>query len=88
MNVKNADIRTLETFYEKEGSQLILLYGCKDCRKEQVIRSFAADKNCFYYRCRQAAAADQCRMMGEEIARQFEVQFQENACRKRAAKNL
>lgn len=78
MNVKNADIRTLETFYEKEGSQLIFLYGCKDCRKEQVIRSFAADKNCFYYRCRQAAAADQCRMMGEEIARQFEVQFQEN----------
>ena len=67
MNVKTADIKELESYYEKSGNQLVVLYGRKDCKKEELIREFVKDKKFFYYRCRQASAQDQLRMMGKEI---------------------
>ena len=78
MNVKNSDIKVLENYYGQDGNQLVILYGCRDCRKEQLIRTFVEDKKYFYYRCRQASAEDQLRMMGEEIERQFDVRLQKN----------
>ena len=69
MNVKTADIKELESYYEKSGNQLVVLYGRKECKKEELIREFVKDKKFFYYRCRQASAQDQLRMMGEEITR-------------------
>ena len=76
MNVKTADIKELESYYEKSGNQLVVLYGRKDCKKEELIREFVEDKKFFYYRCRQASAQDQLRMMGEEITRQYDVRLQ------------
>ena len=76
MNVKTADIKELESYYEKSGNQLVVLYGRKDCKKEELIREFVKDKKFFYYRCRQASAQDQLRMMGEEITRQYDVRLQ------------
>ena len=76
MNVKTADIKELESYYEKSGNQLVVLYGRKDCKKEELIREFVKDKKFFYYRCRQASAQDQLRMMGKEIIRQYDVRLQ------------
>lgn len=76
MNVKNTDIIELENYYAQSGNQLIVLYGHQDCRKEDLIKVFTAGKKCFYYRCRQASAQEQCRMMGEEISRHFDVTLQ------------
>ena len=76
MNVKTADIKELESYYEKSGNQLVVLYGRKDCKKEELIREFVKDKKFFYYRCRQASAQYQLRMMGEEITRQYDVRLQ------------
>lgn len=76
MVVKNADIKKLEDLYAESGNQLVILYGKKDCEKEQVMKSFVKGKKFFYYRCRQASAQEQNRMMGEEIAEQFGVRLQ------------
>ena len=67
MNRKQADFKELEQIYAKNGNQLIVLYGRKDCRKEELLHEFVQDKKCFYYRCRQASSEEQKRMMSEEI---------------------
>lgn len=76
MGAKSADIEKLEDYYGKTGNQLLVLYGRKDCRKEELIKTFLKDKKFFYYRCRQASAQAQNQMMGQEIARQFDVRLQ------------
>ena len=59
MNRKATDGKELEQYYAKNGNQLIVLYGRKDCKKEELLRSFVQDKKCFYYRCRQTSPEDQ-----------------------------
>ncbi len=78
MNVKSTDLKELQNYYEQAGNQLVVLYGRKDCRKEDLLRVFAADKKCFYYRCRQCSAEEQLRMMEEEISRQYEIKLQKH----------
>ena len=39
MNVKTADIKELESYYEKSGNQLVVLYGRKDCKQEVLLLS-------------------------------------------------
>ena len=52
MITKAADLKKLEEQYEQAGNQLVMLYGRKDCKKEDLIRLFVQDKKYFYYRCR------------------------------------
>lgn len=79
MNVKNTDLKELENYYGQPGNQLVVLYGRKNCRKEDLLRVFTADKKCFYYRCRQCSAAEQLRMMEEELGRQYDVKLQKHS---------
>lgn len=79
MITKAADLKKLEDYYEQAGNHLVVLYGRKDCGKENLIRTFLRDKKCFYYRCRQASAEDQLRMMGEELCRTFETNLQKKS---------
>ena len=76
MLANHTDIRQLEELYHKSGNQLVVLYGQRDCRKEELIQSFVDGKKYFYYRCRQASALAQNKMFGEEIARRFSVKLQ------------
>ena len=79
MNRKQADFKELEQIYAKNGNQLIVLYGRKDCRKEELLREFVQDKKCFYYRCRQASPDEQKRMMSEEIEAQYQVRLSKHS---------
>ncbi len=78
MITKAADLKKLTGLYEQSGNQLVVLYGRRECQKEELIRSFVQDKRHFYYRCRQASAEDQLRMMGEEIGRCYDVHLQKH----------
>ncbi len=78
MKAKKSDLAILEEKYDKSGNQLVVLYGRKGCQKEQLIREFVEDKKYFYYRCRQASADEQRRMMGEEIERRFDVKLNQH----------
>lgn len=79
MNRKISDSKELERYYAQNGNRLIVLYGRKDCKKEELLRTFVQDKKCFYYRCRQTSPEDQMRMMGEEITKQYEVRITKNS---------
>ena len=78
MKAKKSDLARLEEKYNKSGNQLVVLYGRKGCQKEQLIKEFIEGKKFFYYRCRQASADEQRKMMGEEIANKFDVKFSQN----------
>ena len=75
MNAKNTDLKELESWYEKSGNQMLLLYGGMDCRKEELIRTFLQGKKAFYYRGRQLSAQEQKNRIGEEIHRTFDVKL-------------
>ena len=79
MIVKATDQKVLEDCYKESGNQLLFLYGKKDSEKEALFKQFVADKKCFYYRAREASADAQLRMMGQEIAKTFDVRLQENS---------
>ena len=78
MNVKSTDLNELESFYEQTGNQLVILYGNKNCGKEELIKTFTAGKKSFYYRCREASAQEQLSVMGDEIGRRFDVKLSKN----------
>ena len=78
MKAKKSDLAILEEKYNESGNQLVVLYGRKGCQKEELIKEFIGDKKYFYYRCRQAAADDQRRMMGAEIEKQFDARLNQH----------
>ena len=75
MDKKNADVKEWDALFQKDGNQLMVLYGGVDCRKEKMMKSFLKDKKYFYYRCRQLSAQEQLNVMSSEISRQFDVRM-------------
>ena len=76
---KQSILKKLEDLYAESGNQLVVLYGPMDCEKEALIRAFVETKKHFYYRARKASAKEQLTMMGEEVARKFDVKIQREA---------
>lgn len=76
MKAKITDLKKLEEYYAKAGNHLLILYGQKGCGMQQLISEFMRGKKTFYYRCRQASAGLQNRMLGEELSRRFDVKLQ------------
>ena len=75
---KQSELKKLEDLYGESGNQLVVLYGPMNCEKEELIRTFISDKKFFYYRARKASAKEQLSMMGEEVAKKFDVRIQKN----------
>ena len=73
---KQSELKRLEDLYAESGNQLVVLYGPMNCEKEALIGSFIGDKKYFYYRARQASDVEQRRMMGEEVARKYDIKLQ------------
>lgn len=78
MVTKGNERKKLDSLYEEQGNQIVVLYGRAESRKEELIKDFVADKKFFYYRCREGSAEDQVRMMGDEISRRFDVNLTKN----------
>ena len=73
---KTSELKRLEDIYAESGNQLVVLYGPMNCEKEELLRTFVQEKKFFYYRARKASAKEQLAMMGEEIAKKYEVRLQ------------
>lgn len=71
MVIRHTELKKLEQQYEKNGNQLVLLYGREGCDKEALIRIFCKGKKFFYYRARKASAQEQCMQFGHEIEKQY-----------------
>ncbi len=65
--------KRLESIYEMEGNQMIVLYGRRGCQKEALIRDFVSDKKVFYYRGRNASPMEQLRQLQNEVKEQYQV---------------
>lgn len=73
---KASELKRLEEIYAESGNQLVVLYGPMYCEKEELIRNFVKEKKFFYYRARKTSAKEQLAMMGEEIAKKYDVRTQ------------
>lgn len=71
MVIRHTELKKIEQQYEKNGNQLVILYGREGCDKEALIRIFCKGKKFFYYRARKASAQEQCMQFGHEIEKQY-----------------
>lgn len=65
---REKEIQYLQRFYEKDGSQFVVLYGRKGMGKTGLVREFTNDIPCFYYACREASEREQRFQWGKELS--------------------
>ncbi len=73
MAVRHNELKRMERLFLENGNQLVVLYGREGCGKEAFLKLFCKQKKFFYYRARQASPLEQCRQMGHEIEKQYEL---------------
>lgn len=73
MVIRHAELKKLENIYEREGNQLMVLYGRRGSEKEQLMKLFCQNKKFFYYRGRNASPKEQLCQLQHEIEAQYEV---------------
>lgn len=62
-----AELQYLERYYEKNGSQLVILYGQKNIGMSDVLRAFCQDKPHSYYKARPCSEREQLFLWGREL---------------------
>lgn len=74
---KAAALKELNSEYEKEGNQIVVLYGREGCEKEICIRRFLEGKEFFYYRAGEISDAEQEKRFVERIDRRYHLDPEE-----------
>ena len=62
------ELEYLRNFYEKDGSQFVVLYGHRGVGKTRLVRELAEDIPCCYYACREASEREQRFQWGKELS--------------------
>ncbi len=65
---RNTELNQLGTYYDRENSQIIVLYGQKYIGKTALIKEFMSDKPGFYYNCEPASEREQKYKLGLYLA--------------------
>lgn len=65
---RKKEMQYLRRFYEKGGSQIVVLYGQAGVGKTRLIREFAGKLPCFYYACRDVSEREQQFRWGKELS--------------------
>lgn len=66
---RNSEINQLETYYAREKSQILVLYGQKHIGKTKLIKEFMANKPGFYFACEPASEREQKYRLGNFLAK-------------------
>jgi len=73
---RNAELNFLEQYFQKENSQLLVVYGAKGIGKTRLLQEFCQDKNSSYYLARACSGPEQryqwameCKAKGLDIDR-------------------
>ena len=61
------EIKYLNTYYERTGSQIIVMYGAKGIGKQTILDGFIANKPTCYYKARPASEREQLYQWGKEL---------------------
>ncbi len=64
---RNYELQYLNTYYERAGSQIMVLYGEKNVGKTALLTRFTKDKPGYYYRARSASEREQRFQWGREL---------------------
>lgn len=64
------ELRYLNNFYEKSGSQMVVVYGQKGVGKTRLLKEFTKDKPGFFYQCRECSEREQQYQWGQELGNQ------------------
>lgn len=67
---RNAELRFLEQYYGRPGSQLVIVYGSKGVGKTRLLQEFCAGKGFAYYLARACSGREQCFQWGAELREQ------------------
>lgn len=67
---RTSELKYLNTYYDREGSQIMVVYGEKNVGKTALLRQFVQDKPCYYYRARSASEREQRYQWGNELERE------------------
>lgn len=64
---RTSELKYLNTYYDRTGSQIMVVYGEKNVGKTTLLRQFVQDKPCYYYRARSASEREQRYQWGREL---------------------
>ena len=64
---RNYELQYLNNYYERDGSQIMVLYGEKNVGKTTLLSRFMADRPGYYYRARSASEREQRFLWGREL---------------------
>lgn len=67
---RTSELKHLNTYYDQEGSQIMVVYGARNVGKTQLLNHFAQDKPSYYYRARSASCREQRYQWGAELGRE------------------
>lgn len=69
---RDAELRFLENYYNREGSQILVVYGQRGVGKTTLLRRFSVNRACSYFAARACSSREQryqwsCELNGEGI---------------------
>lgn len=64
---RTSELKYLNSYYDREGSRIVVVYGEKNIGKTALLDQFVQDKVYSYYRARSASLREQCYLWGAEI---------------------
>ncbi|MDY2700433.1 MAG: ATP-binding protein [Lachnospiraceae bacterium] len=67
---RTSELKYLNTYYDRDGSQIMVVYGEKNVGKTSLLRQFVQDKPYYYYRARSASEREQRYQWGNELGRE------------------
>ena len=62
------ELKYLNTHYNHEGSQIVVVYGEKNVGKTSLLKQFIQDKSFSYFKARSASEREQCYQWGRELS--------------------
>ena len=63
-----SELKYLNSYYDREGSRIVVVYGEKSVGKTALLDQFVQDKVYSYFRARSASEREQCYLWGTEIS--------------------
>jgi len=66
---RTSELKHLNTYYDQDGSQIMVVYGQRNIGKTALLRNFVEDKPFYYYRARSASDREQRYLWGNELGR-------------------
>lgn len=67
---RTSELKYLNTYYDRAGSQILVVYGQHSIGKTAIVRQFVQDKPCYYYKARSASEREQLYQWGNELGKE------------------